>query len=162
MDPQQHLTAITARMAEAGFTVTPEVPLAGTHVLMGQTTQFRWSWMATRMYLLAYVQTVDTVTAAGLESFGLACLEHALAAKGALRGLQVGVAAVPIQIGAHVEDAARELAERKIQRRYAAFSWPVAIDASSGKVSRHTGRPAIGAAYSSWMREQIDAVTIDR
>lgn len=162
MDPQQRLEQVAARLAGADFAVTPNEQIAGTTALVGHTSEFRWRWMATRMHLLIYVQTIDTVTIDGLERFALACTEHALATKGALRGLQIGVAVAPVQIGAHVEDGAQRYAQRQILNRFGAFAWPVAIDATSGEVFRHVGRPAIGAIYTSWMRRQVDAVTLGR
>lgn len=162
MEPQQRLEQTAAHLAGAGFSVTPSAQIDGTTALVGHTSEFRWRWMAVRMHLLVYVQTVDTVTIDGLERFALASMEHALAAKGTLRGLQVGVAVAPVQIGASVGDGARRYAEHQILRRYGAFAWPVAIDATSGQVSRHTGRPAAGAIYTTWMRQQVDAVTLGR
>lgn len=160
MGPQQQLEKVGARMAEAGYEVTPSAVVGGTPALVGHTSEFRWQWMATRLHLLVCVQTVDTVTADALERFTQASLEHALASKGALRGFQVGVAAAPVLIGARVDDGARHYAEHRLVRRYGAFAWPVAIDASTGQVHRHTGRPKIGGIYAAWMREQIDAVTL--
>lgn len=159
MDPQQRLQEVAARLEAAGYAVTPSVDVEGTTALVGHTSTFRWRWMATRMHLLVYAQAVEAVTIDGLERFSFAALEDALAAKGRLRGLQVGVAVAPVQIGARVEPGARRYAQHEIMRRYGAFAWPVAVDAASGAVSRHVGRPAIGAIYTSWLRGQIDAVT---
>lgn len=149
-------------MAGAGFTVTPTTHSDGTTGLVGHMSQFRLRWMAVRIHLLVYVQTVDTVTIDGLERFTLASMQRAIAAKGALRGLQVGVAVAPIQIGASVTDGARRYAQHQILLRHGAFAWPVAIDATSGEVHRHTGRPLAGWIYTKWMREQVDTVTIGR
>ena len=162
MDPQVHLERVAVRMTAAGFDVTPSLHVAGTAVLLGQTSAFRWRWMATRLHLLMYVQAGGAVTVDRLEQLTVATMEHALASKGALRGLQVGVAAVPVLIGAQVDEGARQYAEHHILRRYAGFAWPVVIDATSGAVHRHTGRPAVGSFYTSWMKEQIDTATLDR
>lgn len=157
MGARHQLEQVAGRLAGAGFTVTPDVWVDGTTALMGHLSEFRWRWAATRVHLLVYAQAVDTVTTDGLEHFTRTCLDHAIAAKGELRGLQVGVAVVPLQIG-RVEDGARRYAQHEIVRRYGAFAWPVAVDAGTGTVARHAGRPAVGAFYTSWMRQQIDAV----
>lgn len=159
MDPQQRLEQVTARLTASGYEVTPNAQIGGATTVRGHTSTFRWRWLATRVHLLVYVQTVDTVTTDGLERFAVAAMEDALARKGGMRGMQVGVAVVPLQIGARVDDGARRFAEHQILRRYAAFTWPVAMDAPTGQASRHLGRPAIGGLYTSWMRQQIDTVT---
>lgn len=161
MDPQQRLAQVATRMAGAGYTVTPTVEIGDETALMGHISQFRWRWMATRLHLLVYAQAVDIVTIDRLERFSHRTLEHALAAKGTFVGLQVGVAVAPVLVGARVEPGAARYAQHQIARRFGAFAWPVTVDSASGSVSRHAGRPAIGAIYTSWMRRQIDAVTAD-
>ena len=44
-------------------------------------------------------------------------------------------------------------------RDFAAFAWPVAVDVSTGDRFSHEGRPALGAIYTGWMREQIAFAT---
>lgn len=158
MDPQQRLTQVVARLSEAGYSVTPSAAIFDMTALVGYTSQFHWKWMV-RIHRLVYVQMVDTVTVDGLARFSAACMEHALAAKGAFRGLQVGVAVIPIQIGARVEPGGHQYAQQQILRQMGAFAWPVALDATTGEASRHTGHPLIGMFFTSWMRKQVDAVT---
>lgn len=162
MNAQEQLERVTARMRAAGYDITPAVDLGGTTALLGHISQFRLRWMATRLHLLVYVTTVPSVTVDGLEQLTRLSLEHAVAAKGELRGLQVAVATLALQIGDEVTEGAQRYAQHQIVRKYAAFGWPVALDAGSGAVYRHTGRPAIGAIYTAWMKQQVDAVTTDR
>lgn len=162
MDPQQRLAEVAGRLADAGYALRPSAEVGDTTALVAQTSQFRWRWMATRLYLLFYVQAVETVSVDGLERFASAALADAVAAKGRLPGLQVGVAVVPVQIGATVANGARRYAQHQILRGYAAFAWPVTIAAADGAVSRHLGRPAVGAVYTSWLRRRIDEITAAR
>lgn len=157
-DPQQRVAQVARRLTDAGYSVRPVVEIGDELALLGHTSQFRWRWMATRLHLMVYVQAVDTVTIDRLERFSHGCLEHALAAKGTRLGFHV-LAVAPVLVGARVEPGAASYAQHQIVRRFGAFAWPVAVDATSGAVSRHAGRPYIGAAFTPWLRRQLDAAT---
>lgn len=160
MDTQQYLRNVEARLAEGGFAVTPHADLGGGTACVGHRSEFTWLAMS-RMHLFFCVEAVDTVTSGGLEEFAQRAVGYANAQKGALRGLQSGLAVVPVQIGAAVQEDARHFAQHQLVRKFAAFAWPVAVDATQEVAYRHLGRPTIGAAFTGWMRRQVDAITLE-
>ena len=74
-----------------------------------------------------------------------------------MRGAQSGVAAITVLVGESVDEAAAQYARKELVRHFAAFAWPVTVDLSTGERSSHVGRPAIGAVFTGWMRQQIAA-----
>jgi hypothetical protein len=110
--------------------------------------------MATRLNLFTVVAEVGSVTAAGLEEFSRDALAYAISKKGRFRGLQTGVAAIAVLVGATVEPDAAAYAQNHLVKRWSAFAWPAAVDLTAQIVHRHQGRVIVGGIYAPWMRSQ--------
>jgi hypothetical protein len=162
MSADQFLNDAAARLTSNGYTVTSNAQVGAHAALVGQISEFRWRWMATRVHLFVAVRAVDEVTIDELDRFTRDTLDYADAAKGKMRGFQSGVAGIGVLVGNSVHDGAARFAEREIVRRYAAFAWPVAVDATTQQVWEHTGRPGVGAVFTSWMRQQIQIIAPTR
>jgi hypothetical protein len=161
MSPDEFRSRCAARLQADGARVE-DVALPGGRALVGYQSRFRLRWAATKLNLFTVVATAPVVTAAALQDFTGQALDHAAAAKGRLRGLQTGVAAIAILAGDAVQPDAAGFAEQEMVRRFAAFGWPVAVDLRSGGSWSHQGRVVVGGLYAGWMRERIGAVLSDR
>jgi hypothetical protein len=152
MDRATYLDQTVARVQAAGYTLDPS---SGPAQLVAYRSAFRWRWMATKLHTLVVVSTAPEVTAEGLAQFATSSLEWAKVAKGQMRGAQVGVAVIAAVVADQADESAVLFARKELVRGYAAFAWPVVVDLSSGQRTSHAGRPAIGAMYTGWMRQQI-------
>ena len=153
MSPDEYLKLVEARLSAEGATVTKE-DFNGIPAVIGYRPKFRLRWMATKLNLFTIVIPQEAVTEAALQRFTDDALAYAIARKGQLRGLQTGVAAIPVIVGSQIEPAAIAFAEKKIVKKWSAFAWPAIVDLSTGAVHTHQGRVAIGGIYASWMRQQ--------
>jgi hypothetical protein len=149
----RYIDQVSARLQSNGVAVRT-VAIGAQTALVGYRARFRLAWAATRLNLFTVVAQVEVVTAIELEQFSRDALQHAISEKGRLRGLQTGVAAIPVLIGSTVEPAAAAYAQNELLKRWSAFAWPTAVDLSAHAIYRHQGRVLIGGLYASWMREQ--------
>jgi hypothetical protein len=153
MSPDEYLSLVAERLKADGAEVTTEY-FRGVPAVVGYRSQFRLRWLATRLNLFTVVLPVGLVTPAGLKQFSEEVLDFATTQKGRFRGLQNGVAAIPVQVSAQVHPEAVAFAQTDLIRRFSAFAWPTAVDLSTGQVHNHQGRVLVGGLYSSWMRQQ--------
>jgi hypothetical protein len=155
MNPGEYVSAVEGRLATAGVQIG-HVPIGGLDTLIGYRSQFKLQWMATKLHLFTVVGTTDaTVNGDGLRGFSMQALDFAEREKGGLKGLQVGVAAIPILVSEHVTRDAVRVARNDIIKRFSAFAWPVVVDLTARKAYSHEGRVLVGGFYASWMRSQI-------
>lgn len=155
MTPDQYLDGVAVRLRDAGVAVS-EQEFGGTRAVVGYRSAFRARWVATRLHLFTIVVSEPEITVDGLGDFTEEALNFVIAKKGRFKGLQNGVAAIPVQISSNVSTGAAKAAESEIMRRFAAFAWPAVVDLSTGQVHSHVGRPAVGVVYASWMRQQTE------
>lgn len=153
MSPDEYLSLVAERLRADGAQVTTEY-FRGVPAVVGYRPQFRLRWMATRLNLFTVVLPEPLITPERLKHFSEEVLDYATSQKGQFRGLQNGVAAIPVQVGSQVNPEAVEFAEGQLIRRFSAFAWPAVVDLSTGRVHSHKGRAIIGGIYASWMRQQ--------
>ncbi len=157
MSATQWMDGAAARLQADGSTVSG-VQLPGGQAMLGYQSKFKVQWMATKLHLFTLLFPVPVVTAAALEGFAKDCLQYAVNQKGDLRGLQVGVASIPVLVGDRVEPDAVEYAQHELVRKFGAFAWPAAVDAGTGTTYSHQGAVYLGGVYSGWMRKRTAAV----
>jgi len=151
---EEFLASAAQRLQAEGAVVSWQ-SLPGGPVLVGYLPRFRLRWMATKLHLFTVVAKAEGADALSLERFSYDALDFAIRAKGQRRGLQVGVAAIPILAAASVDAGAIDFARNRLIRRWSAFAWPSVIDLGSGGSYFHQGRVAVGGVYAAWMRNQI-------
>lgn len=154
MSPHEYVTEVANRLTADGVDVST-VNFRNLPAVVGYRSEFRLSWMAGRMHLFTVVGAVQLVTAAGLEQFTNDAIDYALSKKGELRGLQSGVAAIPVLVGEHVDPEAVAYTQTAPGRRFAAMGWPVAVDTTTRQVHTFEGRVVLGAVFARWLRQQI-------
>jgi hypothetical protein len=154
VDTLGYQSLVQERLAASGYALQVTPPWG----LVGYRRDFRMRWMATTLHLLVHVTTAPHVTADGLHQFTHAALDDAKARRGEMRGLQSGVAVITVVIGDSADRGAHDYARGTIVKEFAAFAWPTVVDLGAQVRSSHAGRPMIGAAYTSWMRQQIETL----
>jgi hypothetical protein len=152
--PETYIAHVQQRLERAGVEVSG-AQLPRGPALVGLRSQFKLRWMATKVHLLTVVVPTPMATGAGLEEFANDALAYADHRKGAFRGLQVGVVAVPVMVAERADASAVQLAKSKLVRKFAKCAWPTLVDLSTGQVHAHEGRVAIGGIYAGWIRGQI-------
>jgi hypothetical protein len=153
MSADEYIKEVASRLRADGAEVTTE-SIRGLTTLVGYRSQFRLRWFATRLNLFTVVGSVPTVTVAGLEQFSKDAIDYAIARKGQFRGLQNGVAVIPVLVGDRIEPDAAMYATNTLVRRFSAFAWPATVDLTSRHVHTHEGRVFLGGVYADWMRQQ--------
>ena len=153
MSPDEYIEEISRRLRTDGAEITTE-SIGDLTTLVGYRSEFRLRWFATRLNLFTIVGSVQTVTVAGLEQFSKDALDHAISRKGQIRGLQNGVAVIPVLVGERIEPDAATYATDTLVRRFSAFAWPATVDLTSPHVYQHEGHVLLGGIYADWMRQQ--------
>lgn len=145
---------IEQAMAAAGLQPVRAV-IGGPIAVVGGTSRFRWRWMATKLHVsICAASFLPGTSAPFLDQFLAAAIENAINRKGALRGFQVGVAAIAVAVvdGATPEQIA--WASQPHGRRFAAVTLPVLADASSRQVV-YPQRMIIGGIYLGYLQELV-------
>ena len=150
---------IRQRMVEDGNEVSP-VQLAGGSALVGYQSKFRWKWMATKVHLFIVVVAVPQATSAIMAAVTVDAINHAKSIKGKFRGLQSGVAVIPILVSSDVLPEARATVESPPGKQFAVIQFPAILDASAEQVYSFAGRVLVGGLYTSWLRERLARATM--
>ncbi len=158
MTIEERVELIRQRMDEDGNEVS-QVQLAGGSVLVGYQSKFRWKWMATKIHLFIVVVAVPQATSSILATLTNDAISHAKSTKGKLRGLQSGVAVIPILVSADVPAEARATVESPPGKQFAVIQFPAILDSSSEQVYSFAGRVLVGGLYTSWLRERLARAT---
>ena len=153
MSADEYIKEVASRLRADGAEVTTE-SMRELTMLVGYRSQFRLRWFATRLNLFTIIGSVQTVTVAGLEQFSKDAIDYAIARKGQFRGLQNGVAVIPVLVSERIEPDAATYATNTLVRRFSAFAWPATVDLTSRHVYKHEGRVFLGGVYADWMRQQ--------
>ncbi len=157
MLPDEYTAEAARRMTTDGSVVS-QVQLATGPAVVGYQSKFRLRWFATKLHVFTVVVAVPTVTAETLAQVSQQAVDYAKQTKGKLRGLQTGVAALPVLVTTEVAPDGRDAAETRPPKAWAAFVLPEIVDLSSGQVHRYHGRLVWGGLYAAWLRERLDAL----
>jgi hypothetical protein len=153
--PAAMLVARIEQAMAAGGLQPIRAIVGGPTAVVGSTSKFRWSWMATQLNTLIYAASfLPGTTIAFLDQYMATACQDAINRKGAMRGFQVGVAAVTV---AAVDQATPELtawAATPHGRRFAALTFPVLVDASTRQVV-YPQRMVLGGIYTGYLKDLV-------
>lgn len=131
------------------------VQLRSGPAVVGYKSKFRWRWLATKVHLFTVVVGVPQATNEVLAALTSQALEYAKTTKGKLRGLQTGVAVIPVVVATDVTPEARSTVESRPEKGFAAFVLPAIVDAQAEQTYSYHGRVIWGGMYASWMKERL-------
>jgi hypothetical protein len=150
-----YIDGVAAQLAADGCQVSTEL-WSGTPVLVGHRSDFRLQWMATTLHLFTIVTPVPAATADVVEGFTDAAMNYALTRKGALRGLQSGIAVFPCVVSENVDPAATVSAQEKQRQYFACMARPVVVDLLRGTIGCYRRNAALGRIYAGHLRRKLD------
>jgi hypothetical protein len=156
MQPEQYVERIAQAMDADGSSVS-QVALPGGYAIVGYQSQFKFRWFATKVHLFTVAAPVPVAAIEGLEALTRDSIEYAKQTNGKLRGLQTGVAAIPILVSDHVTPEARAAVQLPPKKGFAAMTLPAIVDLTTGEVLSYRGTQFIGIVYASWLRERLAA-----
>jgi hypothetical protein len=156
MTPEEFLATTAVRLKADGNEVVV-VDLPSGPATIGYQGKFRWRWLATKVNLFTVVSIRPEITAVELSVHISESIEYAKKTKGRLRGLQTGVAVLPILASNVVTSDAIELAKSRPVKGFAAITMPAVVDLSAGQSYAYTGQLILGAIYTTWLRERMMA-----
>jgi hypothetical protein len=154
MTPEEFLTSTVSNLKADGYVVT-EVELPSGPATIGYQSKFRWLWAATNLNLFTVVAIRPKATADVLSGLISECINYAKQSKGRLRGLQTGVAVMPILASNAVAPDAIDLVKSRPVKGFAAIAMPAIVDLSTGMTHYYEGRLILGAVYTEWLRERM-------
>ncbi|MBC8756289.1 hypothetical protein H2O64_16565 [Kordia sp. YSTF-M3] len=131
--------------------------------VIGYDKKFKWSWMATQLNTFIVASdfkdkeiTVQTIEAHLKQAFEYSRKNY----KGWPRGLQSGVGVISILISENVTEEAKIYCKKlKSGKKWAAFTIPVVIDASTKEVFAFDKKPIWGRIYFSYFKRMIQELT---
>jgi len=139
-----------------------EEKLLGKPTVIGYEKKFKWSWMATQLNTFVVVTDFgdETITTGIIEkhlteSFNFAKKNYT----GWPRGLQSGLGVISILISTGIDENAKEYCRKlKSGKKWAGFSIPVAVNASTHEMFSFEKNPMWGAIYYPYFRKMIAAI----
>ncbi|HEY8524424.1 MAG TPA: hypothetical protein VIL48_05655 [Acidimicrobiales bacterium] len=143
--------------AYAGFQ-TSRVEIDGAQTLVARTSEFRWSWFATKLhtFLVARAFPAEIALPGHLDAFMQGALRYAKANKPGLPvGLQTGIATIVTAVVEGASPSARRWAATPHGRQFGVISLPVLVDTATGDVVR-PARMLIGGVYFGYLKEIVD------
>ena len=148
--------SLADQLTHRGYRRTPE--MEGTSPTQTLTRgDFRWEWFATYLRLTVLIRSVETASRADVEQF--AAQSTSLATKRfRFRGLQAGVATIPVLLCDQVDADAVAAACAVPSRRFAAMTWPVVVDLSQRQIHYYSGDLVLGVVYQDWILTQIAVI----
>jgi hypothetical protein len=157
MDCDGYMNETSARMATDGYALT-QANFALGAALIGYQHKFRLRWVATKLHLFTIVIPVPVVT---LDVVGQATeqsLEYAKRTKGKLRGLQTGVAVIPVLVAREIPPDVVANVRVRPKKRFAAITLPVVVDLQANTLHHYDGRLVWGAVYASWLNQRVQVI----
>jgi len=154
MPPGNYLQELEARLRADGCEIARETTPT-TSLLIGQRSDFRIQWAATKLHLFTIAAIVPEVTVPILEQFTDFAMTTAVERKKGLpRGLQTGVAVFPALISENVDQAAFQRASHWQKIKFACMARPTVVDTSARAVGAHRGTPIAGLLYAPYLRKK--------
>lgn len=153
--PNGYVEAVRTAMVQDGCEIS-STWVASMETLVGYRSEFRVSWMFTRLHLLTVVAVAEVVTEAAIRDFAEHVDRYAKDTKGQMRGLQSGVASFAVLVATQVEGGAKAFAEAKPKLGFAAMIRPTVVDLSSGSVHTFRGNQAVGRIYQGYLRKKSE------
>jgi hypothetical protein len=146
------IDAAASRLLASGY---QEIPLNAAGARALRRSDFRIRWFLTRLHTFVLLQPAGVADLPDLQAFDRDASRWAKDAKGGMpRGLQTGIAIIPVLVAASATPAAQAEAARRPRRDWAALKLPVLVALDSGLVSTYGGSMVWGGAYAGFVREQ--------
>ncbi|HVH62505.1 MAG TPA: hypothetical protein VNA65_02785 [Candidatus Dormibacteraeota bacterium] len=133
------------------------ITLAGADAFVGQTAEFRWTWMATRLHTYVFVTTFEELIATprNLDGFLDAARNYALLHKPGLRpGNQTGTASIAVAVVDDALEEAVDWASSPHGRRSGQITFPVVADIYNRRVT-YPRAMALGIIYVPHLKQMV-------
>jgi hypothetical protein len=152
------LAALRQRLGTAGYELE-NATVGGHDALVARRSDFRWSWIGTRLHTFVVVFSTPALSESVAERLTSAARQYAIDHKHGLpRGLQTGTATVAVFLSEGVDPSVRSWFTRAPKARFAAISLSVLLDRGSNELTYFRGRRRTGWIYSSHLRAVAELV----
>jgi hypothetical protein len=149
--------AVRQRLEQDGFVFSSE-RVAERDALVGRRAWLHWTTL-TRVHVFVFVVAVLETDATDAEQLTAAARAYAVQHKGGLpRGVQTGVASIPVIVVQRDAGDALEWARGTQRRHWASLDLPVVIEQSSGGAAFRDRRDFWGIAYMSQLRRLAKSI----
>lgn len=146
---------LVKRLSSHGYRPLSAVFGDGEEVAVARRADLRLKWVLTKLHTFVVVHEVDVATADYVRSVSQQSTGYAIRNKGGLpRGLQTGVAVLPVIVCRIAEQGAIEVAEAPPPKRFAAMTLPMLVELSQQRFVTYHGSRFWGAHYQDFLGEQ--------
>lgn len=143
-----------ARLLASGYREVP-ASLAERHARAFRRRDFRLRWFATALHTFVVLAEAPTADVASVRGYVDDAVRWAKKAKGGLpRGMQTGVAVLPVLAVGSADQEARREASRRPDKEFAALRLPVLVEIVPGVVSTYSGAMVWGMVYTDFLGDQ--------
>lgn len=153
-----------ARLQEAGYVEVPTELASRTPTRLRalRRSEFRISWLCTRMHSFVLLWEAPEVTSFALRALTIDAVEWARRTKGGLPGgLQTGIMVTPVAVTSRPGPDVIAEARRLPDMRWAAFAQPMVVDLETGSAQTYAGRIVWGLIYQDFIGQEHACVMGD-
>jgi hypothetical protein len=160
MHYEPYLKSLRNRMVADGCTVTDQA-LGPVNAVVGYRSDFLPQMMFSKLHLFTVATAVEEISAFAVEDFIKQVGTYGKDAKGAMRGMQSGVATFAVLVGDRVHPDAVAAAVQPAKIEFAVRTQPVVVDLSTGVVHTFRGRQLWGFAMNGYLRRKLNLYVPD-
>lgn len=161
VDGQVHAWAhqLVERLGSHGYRPMAAVLDGGGEVAVARRADFRVGWGLTKLHTFVLVHEVDVATTEDVRSLSQQSTAFAIRNKGGLpRGLQTGVAVLPVFVCRSAEEGAVRFAEGRPPKRFAVMTLPVLVELDQQRFATYHDPRFWGAYYQDFLGGQQQLV----
>jgi hypothetical protein len=124
-------------------------------VLVANKSEFRWSWLATKLQIFACVSSKDRITKGELQEYSKSCLDYAKSNMHGMRGMQTGAVSFAVLASESIDDDTKEWVQQIPPKHFALMEFPVIYDLKEDKLYYCEKTPFFGWIYFKFFRSFV-------
>ncbi len=138
------------------FAVDRARRIGGKEVLVGRRSDFKWSWLASRLHTFVVAFEENELTTQRAEELTAAAQQFAIDHKGGLpRGLQTGTATLATFLSPSPAPEAIDWFKHQPHHRYAALRLPILADLNTRKLAWFSDPMTRGYIYQQHLHQVV-------
>jgi len=154
MNTDSYIQKISKKFSDDNLKVSKD-EINGINVVIGSKSEFRWSWLATKLHIFACVGTKDKVGKGDIDKYSEACLKYAERNMEGMRGMQQGAVAFAVLASEDVDAEAKEWVQKIPPKHFALMEFPVIYHLKEDKLYYCEKSPVWGRIYFKFFRNFI-------
>ena len=151
MNANDYIQKVSKKFTDDNLKVSKD-EINGINIVIGSKSEFRWSWLATKLHIFACVGTKDSIGKKDIDNYSQGCLKYAERNMEGMRGMQHGAVAFAVLASEVVDDEAKEWVQKIPPKHFALVEYPVIYDLKEDKLYFCEKTPLWGYIYFNFFR----------